>query len=139
MQELYFVIVIPYGERRINRNWRTFCFSARVVTYQTSRSRSHKRIVMRVGQTTLIFRLEATFQAIGLRYGPAARTSASLSPSCDPSVQSTEDQCPEAWNSLHSACVSPALWPLVSKPNFAASSAPRSACSLTLRMLPGRS
>jgi hypothetical protein len=24
MQELYFVIVIPYGERRINRNWQVF-------------------------------------------------------------------------------------------------------------------
>ena len=49
MQELYFLIVIPYGERRINRNCRIICFSARVVTYQTSQSRSHKRIVVRVG------------------------------------------------------------------------------------------
>jgi len=48
MQELYFAIVIPYGERRINRNWRIFCLSARVVTYQTSRSRPHKRTVVRV-------------------------------------------------------------------------------------------
>jgi len=77
MQELYFVIVIPYGERRINRNCRIICFSARVVTYQTSRSRSHKRIVVRVGQTIRIFRLEATLQTRVPRYGPPVRTSAS--------------------------------------------------------------
>ncbi len=24
MQEFYFLILIPYGERRINRNWKVF-------------------------------------------------------------------------------------------------------------------
>ena len=49
MQELYFVIVIPYGERRINRNCQIICFSALVVMYQSPRSRPHKRTVVRVG------------------------------------------------------------------------------------------
>ena len=105
--------------------------------YQSPLSRPHKRTVLRVGADHPHLYARSDVPGDWPTIWMPVRTSASPSPSCDPSVQSTEDQCPEAWNSLHSAGVSPALWSLLSKPGFAASLAPWSACSSTLRIFAG--
>ena len=104
---------------------------------QSPRSRAHKRTVVRVGADHPHLYARSDVPGDWPPIWMPVRTSASPSPSCNPSVQSTEDQCPEAWNSLHSAGVSPALSSLLSKPDFAASLAPWSACSLTLRIFAG--